>query len=144
MQALVISIHSSGIVCTTATDCAASEYEQTAIRQFSRVLSRDSRCRLLINGQNVYLSYSYSRYLKHGQKLLFSFTMFIESIIPVLRHNWPAVFVVAFAGYYLNNYCNRGLNIYPGPVLAWLTDWWRFWDVYGLWTYVRAYTHCAP
>ena len=31
----------------------------------------------------------------------------------------------------LSNHFNRGLNKYPGPFIASLTDWWRFFDVYG-------------
>lgn len=34
------------------------------------------------------------------------------------------------AGWLARNYFNNGLNKYPGPFLASITDWWRFWDVY--------------
>ena len=53
-----------------------------------------------------------------------------DSIVGVLLRHWPAVLVVAFSAYLLSNRFNRGLNKYPGPFLASLTDWWRFWDVY--------------
>lgn len=57
--------------------------------------------------------------------------MVFESIIPVLFQNWFLVISVVFGAYLVANYFNRGLNKYPGPVLAGLTDWWRFVDVYG-------------
>lgn len=53
-----------------------------------------------------------------------------ESLIGALLRNWPAVLVVAFSAYLAGNRFNHGLNKYPGPFLASLTDWWRFWDVY--------------
>jgi hypothetical protein len=56
--------------------------------------------------------------------------MAAESFVEVLLHNWPAVIAVTFAAYYLSNYFNRGLNKYPGPFLAGLTDWLRFYKVY--------------
>ncbi|KAH7412661.1 cytochrome P450 [Cadophora sp. MPI-SDFR-AT-0126] len=56
--------------------------------------------------------------------------MAIESIAIVLLHNWPIVLSVAFVAYLASNRFNRGLNKYPGPFLASLTDWWRFWIVY--------------
>jgi len=63
------------------------------------------------------------------------FTMAAESglttsILPLLLQYWPAVIAVACVAYLLRNYLNRGLNKYPGPFLASLTDWWRFVDVY--------------
>jgi hypothetical protein len=48
----------------------------------------------------------------------------------LLLDYWPAVLGVAFVAYLLKNYFNHGLNKYPGPLLASLTDWWRFVDVY--------------
>jgi hypothetical protein len=56
--------------------------------------------------------------------------MFADPIIQVLTWYWPAVLAVAFLSYLVKNRFNRGLNKYPGPFLASLTDWWRFWDVY--------------
>jgi hypothetical protein len=53
-----------------------------------------------------------------------------ESLVGTLLRHWPAVFVVAISAYLLSNRFNRGLNKYPGPFLASLTDWWRFWIVY--------------
>lgn len=56
--------------------------------------------------------------------------MVAESFLEVLLHNWPAVLTVSFTAYLISNRFNRGLNQYPGPVFASLTNWWRFWDVY--------------
>jgi hypothetical protein len=53
-----------------------------------------------------------------------------ESLVGALLRRWPAVLIVAFSAYLVSNRFNRGLNKYPGPFLASLTDWWRFWDVY--------------
>ena len=53
-----------------------------------------------------------------------------ESIIGTLLQYWPAVFVVSLIAYSVKNRFNRGLNKYPGPLIASMTDWWRFWDVY--------------
>lgn len=56
--------------------------------------------------------------------------MAAESLVTVLLHNWPAVLGIAFTAYILSNRYHNGLNKYPGPFLASLTDWWRFWIVY--------------
>ncbi|EKD16694.1 uncharacterized protein L3040_001435 [Drepanopeziza brunnea f. sp. 'multigermtubi'] len=56
--------------------------------------------------------------------------MAVESIIAALLIHWPAALGVVFVAYLLCNRFNRGLNKYPGPFLASLTDWWRFWIVY--------------
>ena len=56
--------------------------------------------------------------------------MVAESFVEVVLRNWPAVLAVACVAYLLKNRYNRGLNKYPGPFLASLTNWWRFWDVY--------------
>lgn len=53
-----------------------------------------------------------------------------ESFTNVLVRHWPTALLVIFVSYLLKNRFNRGLNKYPGPILASLTDWWRFWDVY--------------
>lgn len=56
--------------------------------------------------------------------------MVAETMLEVLARNWPAVLGVAFIAYLASNRFNRGLQKYPGPLLASLTDWWRFWIVY--------------
>ncbi|XMA15857.1 hypothetical protein WAI453_008648 [Rhynchosporium graminicola] len=53
-----------------------------------------------------------------------------ESLVVVLLHNWPFALSVCFLAYLISNRFNRGLQKYPGPFLASLTDWWRFWIVY--------------
>ncbi|CAH0056895.1 unnamed protein product [Clonostachys solani] len=42
---------------------------------------------------------------------------------------WPS-FTLAVATWLVTNYFTKGLNKYPGPVLASLTDWWRFHTVW--------------
>lgn len=56
--------------------------------------------------------------------------MVVESILPLLLHNWPLVTSAVLVAYLVRNYFNHGLNKYPGPLLATFTDWWRFIDVY--------------
>ncbi|KAL5328641.1 hypothetical protein ACEPPN_002143 [Leptodophora sp. 'Broadleaf-Isolate-01'] len=56
--------------------------------------------------------------------------MAAETIAVVLLQNWPIVLSVAFFAYLASNRFNRGLQKYPGPFIASLTDWWRFWIVY--------------
>jgi hypothetical protein len=56
--------------------------------------------------------------------------MVSESLVPILLQHWPAATFIVFTAYIVSNYFNHGLNKYPGPFIASLTDWWRFWDVY--------------
>lgn len=56
--------------------------------------------------------------------------MVAESLLEAVLRHWPAALAVVFTAYILSNRYNRGLNKYPGPFLASLTNWWRFWDVY--------------
>lgn len=55
----------------------------------------------------------------------------LDSIVSVFLWHWPATVLVAFVAYLASNHFNHGLNRYPGPFLASMTDWWRFFDVYG-------------
>ncbi len=55
----------------------------------------------------------------------------IESFVDVVVRHWPLVFLLLSVAYLATNYFNRGLQKYPGPFLASLTDWWRFFDVLG-------------
>jgi hypothetical protein len=55
----------------------------------------------------------------------------LEEILSLLGRQWPLAVIVLLLGYLAKNYFNHGLNKYPGPVLAGLSDWWRFFDVYG-------------
>lgn len=45
--------------------------------------------------------------------------------------HWLLILISFLAGQLTRNYLHNGLYHYPGPILASLTDWWRFWDVYG-------------
>jgi hypothetical protein len=55
----------------------------------------------------------------------------VESLITALSQHWALVLGAFITGWLVKNRYNRGLNKYPGPFLASLTDWWRFVDVYG-------------
>lgn len=57
--------------------------------------------------------------------------MVVENALPLVARFWPLILGITFVGYLISNYFNRGLNRFPGPVLASVTDWWRFFDVYG-------------
>lgn len=53
-----------------------------------------------------------------------------DTIIFVVLQHWPTLLVLAVAAWLLRNRYHNGLNKYPGPVLASLTDWWRLVDVW--------------
>lgn len=55
----------------------------------------------------------------------------IESVLSIIHEHWLSLVAVTSTAWLLKNRFNNGLNRYPGPFLASLTDWWRFWDVYG-------------
>ncbi|OTA92882.1 hypothetical protein M434DRAFT_386666 [Hypoxylon sp. CO27-5] len=44
---------------------------------------------------------------------------------------WLPISVSIILAWLVKNHYHNGLNKYPGPFLASLTDLWRFWDVYG-------------
>lgn len=54
----------------------------------------------------------------------------IESALSLVLHYWPSILLAFIGGYAISNRFNRGLNKYPGPLLASFTDLWRFFDVY--------------
>lgn len=54
----------------------------------------------------------------------------LEEIVAVLLARWQIVLAAAIAAICLKNYFKNGLNKHPGPALASVSDWWRFWDVY--------------
>lgn len=56
--------------------------------------------------------------------------MLTSTLSLVLQH-WPTAVLVCLAAYLARNRFHNGLHRYPGPVLASLTDWWRFFDVLG-------------
>lgn len=51
-------------------------------------------------------------------------------ILSVLAQYWLPLSAVIIASWLVKNRFNNGLHKYPGPFLASITDWWRFWDVY--------------
>lgn len=55
----------------------------------------------------------------------------LDSLFLLLSRYWPLTLPFLLVIYLLENYLNRGLYKYPGPALASLTDWWRFFDVLG-------------
>lgn len=56
---------------------------------------------------------------------------FTESFLEFILQNWAVVGGVAVVAWLTKNRFNNGLNKYPGPFVASLTDWWRFVDVWG-------------
>jgi hypothetical protein len=59
------------------------------------------------------------------------FSTMLDSFVSVVQRNWPATLLIIVTLFLASNYFTHGLNRYPGPLLATLTDWWRFFDVYG-------------
>ena len=55
----------------------------------------------------------------------------IEEILTTLLRHWPTAILILTIAYLAKNRYHNGLQKYPGPVLASLTDWWRFFDVLG-------------
>ncbi|ERT00228.1 hypothetical protein HMPREF1624_03599 [Sporothrix schenckii ATCC 58251] len=51
-------------------------------------------------------------------------------LLAFLLDHWVSVVVASVLAYLANNRYGQGINKYPGPFLASLTDWWRFYDVY--------------
>ncbi|GAB1315668.1 Cytochrome P450 monooxygenase andK [Madurella fahalii] len=56
--------------------------------------------------------------------------MITDRLVQVLSQHWPLVILAAGLAWLVRNRYHNGLNKYPGPFLASLTDWWRFFDVY--------------
>ncbi|KAH6843185.1 cytochrome P450-like protein [Chaetomium sp. MPI-CAGE-AT-0009] len=57
--------------------------------------------------------------------------MITDHIAQVLSQHWLPIIVAVILAWLVRNRYHNGLNKYPGPFLASLTDWWRFFDVYG-------------
>lgn len=55
----------------------------------------------------------------------------LGAILPFIAQYWHFIVPALFLAYLAGNFFNHGLYQYPGPTLAKLTDWWRFYDVYG-------------
>lgn len=54
----------------------------------------------------------------------------IEDLLAVIVQHWIVVLVTFTTAYLARNRYYHGLNKFPGPFAASLTDWWRFWDVW--------------
>lgn len=55
----------------------------------------------------------------------------IETLLSVLAQHWVLALTTVTFAWLVRNRFHHGLNKYPGPFLASITDWWRFFDVYG-------------
>ena len=55
----------------------------------------------------------------------------LESVIPFLYEHWLIALLLILALHWAKNRFHHGLQKYPGPLLASLTDLWRFFDVLG-------------
>jgi hypothetical protein len=55
----------------------------------------------------------------------------IEQLFQFVVQHWLSVIATAVLAWLARNRYHNGLNKYPGPFLASLTDWWRFVDVWG-------------
>ena len=55
----------------------------------------------------------------------------LEYIFAFLLSHWLAFLFLLVTVWFSANRFHHGLNKYNGPFLASLTDWWRFFDVYG-------------
>ncbi|KAK4101594.1 cytochrome P450-like protein [Parathielavia hyrcaniae] len=57
--------------------------------------------------------------------------MVTDQIAHAVSQHWLPVVLAVVAAWLVRNKYYNGLNKYPGPFLASLTNWWRFFDVYG-------------
>ena len=55
----------------------------------------------------------------------------LDALFSILAQHWLLLVLFLPCLYLIKTYFNHGLQKYPGPFLAALTDWWRFWDVWG-------------
>jgi cytochrome P450 len=55
--------------------------------------------------------------------------MVLEDILTVMARHWPSALAILIIIHFTRNYFHHGLNRYPGPFLARITNWWRFFDV---------------
>jgi hypothetical protein len=51
-------------------------------------------------------------------------------LLGFIAQYWFPAGVAVVISWLVRNRFHNGLQKYPGPLLASLTDWWRFWDVY--------------
>ncbi|KAF4975214.1 hypothetical protein FZEAL_7971 [Fusarium zealandicum] len=55
----------------------------------------------------------------------------VGTLLSLLARHWVLVLASLTVTWLVRNRFHHGLNKYPGPLVASLTDWWRFFDVYG-------------
>lgn len=55
----------------------------------------------------------------------------LSYLLPFLLEHCLGVLLIVSIGYFASNRFKYGLQKYPGPILASVTDWWRFMDVWG-------------
>ncbi|KAI4110602.1 MAG: hypothetical protein LQ339_001178 [Xanthoria mediterranea] len=55
----------------------------------------------------------------------------LKVVMTAFVDHWLAALLLALVVFLVKNRFNHGLQRYPGPFLASLTDWWRFFDVLG-------------
>ncbi|KAI9798293.1 MAG: hypothetical protein M1833_004865 [Piccolia ochrophora] len=56
--------------------------------------------------------------------------MFVSVLVGLFARHWPVISFLGLLVYLSWNRYHHGLSKYPGPLLASLTDWWRFVDVW--------------
>jgi len=56
--------------------------------------------------------------------------MIADQVVQAVARHWVAVISTLILTWLVRSRYHKGLNRYPGPFLASLTDWWRFVDVY--------------
>lgn len=55
----------------------------------------------------------------------------LESVLFFSLAHYPSLIILLLCLHLASNYFRNNLNKYPGPLLASLTNWWRFFDVLG-------------
>lgn len=73
--------------------------------------------------------------------------MITDQLVQIISQHWPAVVLTVVLAWLVRNRYHNGLNKYPGPFLASLTDWWRFYDVYRRrpeWTHIALHKKYGP
>lgn len=61
---------------------------------------------------------------------IFTVPTMLQFILSFFLHHWLSALLFLVIARLGSNYCHHGLNKYPGPLLASLTDIWRFVDVW--------------
>lgn len=69
------------------------------------------------------------RRLQPGNITNFKMHGITDQILHAVLQHWASALLIIVAAWLIRNRYHNGLNKYPGPFLASLTDWWRFVDV---------------